>query len=193
MATEIIIAIATAAVALVTSIASIVHNRIQQKKDRVQKTVLENRVKYLVEIREGYSSIIGLSNIKTIRLAKNSPEVMEKFSEMLFTGYGKIKAHIKPFYEIDKELLISLDRLYDCILSALNGDEHEAGSLDELRESFSDLYLKYDWAYWKYIQSQRDGIFVDSDDAFDKIYYDFVEGIEKNQKEMRIAWIPGMQ
>ena len=185
MVTEITIAIATAAAALLTSFATIIHNQILKKKEMVHKVVLENRVRYLMEIREGFSNFIGLCNIRTIRLAKDDPVVMEKYSGMLFLGYGKIKTHLKPFYDIDNEVLTSLDRLYDCVLSILDGDEGAAESIDELRETFSDLYLKYDWAYWKYIQKQRSGKYIDSDGAFDDTYREFIKSLEKTSNKLR--------
>lgn len=180
MKAETIIAIVTAGIALITSVVSFTYNLIQNRKDRVQKVILNNRVKYMEEIRAGYMNLIGLANSNAIKYAKSDKEVMKNFSANLFIGYGKLKTYIKPFYEIDKDLLISLDNLYTCILSALNGAEEGEQSLDELRETFSDKYLKYDWAYWKYIQRQREGNYMNSDDAFDQVYFDFIKTIDKD-------------
>lgn len=173
---ETIIAIITAGIAFVTSVASLTYNFIQNRKDRVQKVILENRVKYMNEIREGFTSFIGLANLDAIKYAKSCPEVMNN----LFSGYGKIKTYIKPFYKIDKELLNALDKIYGIILSALNGEEINRAAFDELREDFSDKFLKYDWAYWKYIQRQKEGNFMNSDDAFDNVYCEFIKSIDKN-------------
>ena len=167
---ETIAAIITAGLAFVTSVISIFYNFIQGKRESVRKIILQNRVKYMEEIREGFTNVVGLSFDKAIKLAKGDPRFMTTFSEKLFYGYGKIKTFIKPFYPVDKELLTSLDLLYNCILSALCGDEDAFLSLDKLREDFADKYLKYDWAYWKYIQKQRDGKYFDSDKAFDRVY-----------------------
>ncbi len=52
--------------------------------------------------------------------------------------------------------------------------------LDGLKEDFADKYLKYDWAYWKYLQKQKEGNYMNSDDAFDNVYYEFIEEIKKN-------------
>ncbi|MCM1546398.1 MAG: hypothetical protein NC033_05105 [Clostridiales bacterium] len=180
MSVETIIAIITAGIAFITSVASFTYNFIQNRKERIQKVILENRIKYMNEIREGFSCLIGLANAETIKYAQNNSEAMKVFSENLFIGYGKIKTHIKPFYKIDKELLVALDKLYDCILSTLNGDNQPQTPIDGLREDFADKYLKYDWAYWKYIQRQKEGNYMNSDDAFDKVYYEFVEEINKN-------------
>ena len=132
------------------------------------------------EIRDGFSAIIGLANETVITLAKTESPILKTYTEKLLYGYGKLKTLIKPFYEIDKELLISLESLYETILSALVGDTNAVKQINCLRDDFSDKYLKYDWAYWKYIQSQKDGNYVNSDDAFDKIYYDFVEKVNKH-------------
>lgn len=179
MNTETIIAIITAGIALVTSVASFTYNFIQNRKERVQKIILENRIKYLNEIRNGFSNFVGLANIEAINYAKNNSEAMKVFSENLFLGYGKIKTYVKPFYQIDNELLVALDKLYYCILSTLNGDNKTNTPIDDLREDFTDKYLKYDWAYWKYIQRQKEGNYINSDDAFDKVYYEFIETINK--------------
>ena len=177
MSVETIIAIVTAGIALVTSVVSFTYNMIQNRKSRVQKVVLDNRIKYLYEIREGFTNVIGLAHAEAVETALNDAEIKKIYLEKLFTGYGKIKTYIKPFYEIDKALLISLDNLYSCILLLLNG-EGKAESLDGLRKDFEDKYLKYDWAYWKYIQRQKQGNFMNSDDAFDNVYYDFVKDLK---------------
>lgn len=180
MSLEIIIAMVSAGIAFATSIATFIYNVIQNRKDRMQKVVLDNRIKYMMYIREGYSSFIGLANVEAIEWVQKSSEVMKIYSSNLFEGYGKIKTYLKPFYTIEKEILTSLDKLYFCILSVLNGAEADKEYIDNLRKDFADKYLKYDWAYWKYIQSQREGNFIDSDEAFDKIYYDLVDQINKN-------------
>lgn len=180
MEIETVIAILTAGFAAVTSVISFTFSIIQGRRDRTRQVVLANRIKYMEEIREGFTLFIGLANVEAIKAAKNNSEVLKNFSSNLFTGYGKIKTYIKPFYQIDKSLLIALDNLYDCILSVLNGEDKNEPLLDGLREDFADKYLKYDWAYWKYIQRQKEGNFMNSDDAFDKVYYEFLEDIKKN-------------
>lgn len=177
MKVETIISIVTAGIAFITSILSFSYNIVQANKARIQKVILENRIQYLHEIRDGFSCFIGLCNTEAIEFAKSDSNVMKSYAEKLFIGYGKMKTHIKPFYEIDKELVNLLDTLYSCVLSELNGNSEEVAQLDVLRELFSSNYLKYDWAYWKYIQAQKDGRFLNSDDAFDKVYYDFIASI----------------
>ena len=179
MKAETIIALITASVAFLTSVSSFTYNLIQNRKNRIQKIVLENRVKYMNEIRDGFASIISACNVQMICLAKNDSAIRKTCVEKMIYGYGKIKAYIKPFYAIDRELLTALDGLYDCILSALNGEEEKVQAIVGLRDDFADKYLKYDWAYWKYIQRQKGGNYMNSDDAFDKIYYEFTESIKK--------------
>ena len=154
------------------------YNLVQAKKTRIQKIILENRIKYLSEIRDGFSSFIGLCNIDAINYAKTDSNVMKVYAEKLFNGFGKIKTYIKPFYKIDKDLLDLLDSLYYCVLNILNDKNEECERVETLRESFADKYLKYDWAYWKYIQTQKNGKYVNSDDAFDKVYNEFMEEIK---------------
>lgn len=177
---EKIIAVVSACFAVITSVASFTFSFIQNRRARTREVILTNRIKYMDEIREGFTCFIGLANAEAIKAAKNNSEVLKNFSDNLFKGYGKIKTFIKPFYKIDKELLDSLDKLYYGILSALNGAEENENSLDALREDFADKYLKYDWAYWKYIQRQKEGNFMNSDDAFDEVYYDFLKEIKRN-------------
>lgn len=179
MNTETIIAVVTAGIAFVTSVASFTYNIIQNRKERIQKVILDNRINYMNEIRAGFTNVISLSNVKAIKLAQSNGDVMQSYTEKLFCGYGKIKTYIKPFYKIDKELLTALDNLYDCVLSVLNGDKESESSVNGLREDFADRYLKYDRAYWKYIQSQKEGNYMNSDDAFDDVYYKFIEDIDK--------------
>lgn len=109
------------------------------------------------EIREGFTCFIGLANSEAVRHACNSPEIMKIYTSSLFNGYGKIKTYIKPFYKIDNELLTALDKLYNSILCALNGGENSPTEIDDLSKDFADKYLVYDWAYWKYIQRQKEG------------------------------------
>lgn len=180
MSVETIIAIVTAGIALITSVASFTYNLIQNRKERVQKVILDNRIKYMNEIRDGFADFIGTANTEALKFAQSNSEVMKNYSEKLFSGYGKIKTYIKPFYKIDKELLVALDSLYDCILSVLNGNTENGKLIDDLREDFAKKYLTYDWAYWKYIQRQREGNYMNSDDAFDDVYYKFVEEINNN-------------
>ena len=180
MSVETIIAIVTAGIALITSVASFTYNLIQNRKERIQKVILDNRIKYMNEIREGFTNFIGTANTEAIKFAQNNSEVMKSYSENLFNGYGKIKTYIKPFYKIDNELLIALDSLYDCILSVINGNRENEKLIDDLREDFAKKYLTYDWAYWKYIQRQREGNYMNSDDAFDEVYYKFVKEINSN-------------
>ncbi|MDE6188799.1 MAG: hypothetical protein K2G37_00750 [Clostridia bacterium] len=177
---EIIIAIVSAGIAFITSVANFTYSLIQGRKDRLQKVVLDNRIKYMNEIRESFSNFIALANVEAITYAQNNSEVMKIYSTNLFNGYGKIKTYLKPFYKIENNLLTLLDNLYYGILSTLNGSKTDKDYIDKLRKEFSDEYLKYDWAYWKYIQSQREGHFKDSDEDFDKIYYDLVEKINNN-------------
>lgn len=179
MNVETIIAIITAGIAFVTSVASFTYNLIQNKKDRVQKVILDNRIKYMNEIRNGFTDFIGLCNLKAVKLAQSNSDVMKNYTEKFFYGYGKIKTYIKPFYKMDRELLISLENLYDCILSILTGEKTEK-SINDLRKDFADKYLKYDWAYWKYIQRQKEGNYMNSDDAFDNVYYQLLDEIDKN-------------
>ncbi len=177
MNVETIIAIVTAGIAFVTSVASFTYNLIQNRKDRIQKVILDNRIKYMDKIRDGFTDFIGLCNLKAINLAKSNADIMKSYTEKIFYGYGKIKTYIKPFYKIDSELLISLDNLYDCVLSLLIGEKSE-NLLNGLRNDFADKYLKYDWAYWKYIQLQKEGNYMNSDDAFDNVYYQFLGQID---------------
>lgn len=181
MNVETIIAIVTAGIAFLTSVVSFTYNLIKTRKERVQKIVLENRIRYMNEIRDGFTSIIGVSDAKAIKLARADTNVMKGYTERGFYGYGKIKTYLKPFYKIEKEILASLDRLYDAILSALSGDEEKATALAEYRDDFADRYLKYDWAYWKYIQSQKDGEYVDSDGAFDSVYNKLIDDIKHDR------------
>lgn len=179
---EIIIAIVSAAIAFVTSVSNFAYNIIQHRKDRTQKVILENRIKYMNEIREGYSNFIGLADIESIKYAQNNHEVMKIYSDKLFTGYGKIKTYLKPFYKIEEALLAKLDELYNRMLSALNGKEKNTDSIAELREDFTDKFLKYDWAYWEYIQRQKEGNFMNSDKDFDQVYNDLIKRI--NEKKL---------
>lgn len=105
-------------------------------------------------------------------------ETKKVFFEKLFTGYGKIKTYIKPFYETDKELLDSPDELYSCILSVLNGSSESTENLGSLRKNFEDKYLKFDWAHQKYVQKQKESNYINSDKAFDSVYYDFVRNLK---------------
>ena len=178
MNVETVIAIVTAGIAFVTSVATFTYNFIQNRKNRIQKVILDNRVKYMDGIREGFTDLVGLANSGAIKIAKASSDVKKIYCERLFDGYGKLKTYIKPFYKMDGELLVTLDALYARILDALDG-EADARELDALRESFADKYLKYDWAYWKYIQSQKEGNYMDSDEAFDNVYYEFVNGLDR--------------
>lgn len=180
MKLETIIAIITAAIAFLTSVASFTYNLIQTRKDRTQKVILDNRIKYMNEIREGFTNFIGLVNIEAIKLALSNQDVLKTYFEKLFIGYGKLKTYIKPFYKIDNELLASLDKLYFCVLSVINDNEENKNTIDELREDFANKYLKYDWAYWKYIQRQKEGNYMNSDNAFDQVYYEFTKEIENN-------------
>ena len=180
MKVETIIAIVTAAIAFLTSVASFTYNLIQTRKDRIQKVIWDNRIKYMTEIKEGFTSFIGLVNLEAIKFAQNNKDVLKIYSEKLFNGYGKIKTYIKPFYKIDYELLTALDKLYYCTLSVLNGADENKNTIDGLREDFADKYLKYDWAYWKYIQRQKEGNYMNSNNAFDEVYYDFLKEVDKN-------------
>ena len=179
MEPELIITIVTAGIALITSAVSFAYTFIQNKKERIRKIVLDNRIRYMNEIRQGFTDIIGLSYPAAIKLAKNNNETMKSYAEKLFNGFGKIKTYLKPFYKIDKEVLHALDCLYTNILSALHDNDETTQDIDKLRNDFADKYLKYDWAYWKYIQQQKDGKYKNSDDDFDKVYYDFIKSIEK--------------
>ena len=180
MNVETVIAIVTAGIAFLTSIVSFTYNLIKVRKERVQKVVLENRIRYMNEIREGFTSIIGVCDAKAIKLARADTNVMKIYTEKAFCGYGKIKTYLKPFYKIEKDILLSMDRLYDAILTALSGNEPILNDIAELRDDFADRYLKYDWAYWKYVQSQKDGRYVDSDGAFDTIYDHLIEDINNH-------------
>ena len=176
---EIIIAIVTAGIALVTSVVSFTLNVINAKKDRVQKVILENRIKYLYEIRAGFSDLIGLADSSAIKLAKSNSEAAKAFYSRLFTGYGKIKTYIKPFFSMDRELVEALDRLYEQILAELNGAK-VSKTLGVLREDFKDKYLKYDWAYWLYIQEQKSGVYINSNTSYNKTYEKFIDNLDEN-------------
>lgn len=180
MSVETIIAIVTAGIALITSVATFTYNLIQNRKNRVQTVILNNRIKYMDEIRVGFSKFIGLLNAEAVTYAKDNREVTNAYFENLSNGYGNIKTYIKPFYKIDEELLLALDKVYFCALSILNGKNENIAEFNGLREDFADKYLKYDWAYWKYIQRQKEGNYMNSDDAFDNVYYEFIKEIKKN-------------
>lgn len=77
MNVETVIAIVTAGIALLTSIVSFSYNLIQNRKDRIQKVILDNRIKYMNEIREGFTCFIGLANSEAVRHACNNPEIMK--------------------------------------------------------------------------------------------------------------------
>lgn len=179
MSAELIIALVTAGIALITSAVTFSYGVIQNKKNRIQKIILDNRIKYMDEIREGFTAIIGLANTGAIKAVNNSPEAKKIYFQNLLYGYGKIKTYIKPFYKPDSALLNSLDNLYDCILCVLNGDVKKAAELEDLKKDFEDKYLIYDWSYWKYIQKQKSGNYMDSDDAFDEVYDEFLKSLEK--------------
>ena len=175
MSAENIIAIIAAAIALCTSAAGIIYNLIQNKKAGIQKIILENRITYMYEIRKGFTDFIGLANAAAVKAVKNNSEASKIYYANLFNGYEKIKTYIKPFYDIDRRLLDVLDKTYFCILSMINGETDDETELDKLREELCHNYLTYDWAYWKYIQDQKECIYVNSDDAFDKVYEQFIK------------------
>ncbi len=179
---ESIIAVVSACFAVITSIASITLNFIQNRRARTREVILTNRIKYMYEIREGFTDFIGLANMEAIKAAKSNSEVLKNFSSNLFNGYGKIKTYIKPFYDIDRELLEALDKTYNCIWALLNGKASDGAELELLCKDFELKYLKYDWAYWKYIQRQKEGNFMNSDDAFDRVYEDFVKSIPEDMR-----------
>lgn len=179
---ERIIAVVSACFAVFVSVASFVLNFIQNRRERTRQVILTNRIKYMDEIREGFTDFIGLANPEAIKAAKNHSEVLKNFSDRLFKGYGKIKTYIKPFYDIDRALLDALDKTYGCILRMLNGEKNDGRELQLLSKDFEIKYLKYDWAYWKYIQRQKEGNFMNSDDAFDSVYYDFVKTIPEDMQ-----------
>lgn len=111
MSVETVIAIVTAIIAFCTSVASFTYNLIQNRKNRIQKIILDNRIRYMNEI---------------------------------------------------------------------GGDEKDISLLKGHTEDFTDKHLKFDWAYWKYIQRQKEGNYMNSHNAFDAVYYDFVEKLNKN-------------
>lgn len=179
---ENIIAVVSACFAVVTSAVSLTLNFIQGRRERTRQVILTNRIKYMDEIREGFTNFIGLANVGAIKAAKNNNDVLKSFTSNLFVGYGKIKTYIKPFYDIDRELLEALDKTYNCILAMLNGEVTDSAELEKSSKDFESKYLKYDWAYWKYIQRQKEGNFINSDDAFDNVYYDFVKSLPKDMQ-----------
>ena len=182
MEVETIIAILTAGFAAITSVASFTLSFIQGRRDRTRQVILANRIKYMDEMREGFTNFIGLANAEAIKAAKNNSEVLKTFSGNLFTGYGKMKTYIKPFYDIDSALLDALDKTYNYVLLMLNGTKNDDAELESLRKDFEMKYLKYDWAYWKYIQRQKEGNFMNSDDAFDKVYYEFIATLPEEMR-----------
>lgn len=179
---ESIIAVVSACFAVIISVTSFALGFIQNRRERTRQVILTNRIKYMDEMRAGFTNFIGLANIDAIKAAKNNSEVLKNFSNNLFIGYGKIKTYVKPFYDIDRALLDALDSTYNYILSVLNGEKNDGNELAILRKDFELKYLKYDWAYWKYIQRQKEGNFMNSDDAFDKVYYEFVKTIPEDMQ-----------
>ncbi len=91
MSVETVIAIVTAIIAFCTSVASFTYNLIQNRKNRIQKIILDNRIRYMNEIREGFTNFIGLTNVKAINLAKSNADITANFTQKLFYGYGKNK------------------------------------------------------------------------------------------------------
>ena len=179
MEVETIITIVTASLAFITSAWNLIYNINKGKKERIDKVILSNRIEYMREMRSGFSSMIALCSAGAVSLAQKDVEVRKVFIEKWFSGYGKIKTLLKPFYNIEKEILVALDALYSYVLVALNEKKEDLGEMDRLRGDFADKYLTYDWAYWKYIQEQKDGKYINSDDDFDKIYRQLVEDIDK--------------
>ncbi len=59
MNVETIIAIITAGIELITSVTSFTYNFIQNRKERIQKVILDNRIKYMYEIRSGVT-VLGV-------------------------------------------------------------------------------------------------------------------------------------
>jgi hypothetical protein len=90
MSVKTIIAIITAGIALITSVTSFTYNFIQNRKERIQKVILDNRVKYMYEIRDGFTNFIGLVNSRAIKFAQSNSDVMKIYSENLFSGFGSI-------------------------------------------------------------------------------------------------------
>lgn len=177
-----IVALVSACLAVATSVISLTLNLIHGRRERTRQVILTNRIKYMDEMREGFTNFIGLANVEAIKAANNNIEVLRNFTSNLFVGYGKIKTYIKPFYDIDRELLEALDKTYNCVLAMLNGEATDSAELEKLSKDFEMKYLKYDWAYWKYIQRQKEGNFMNSDDAFDNVYYDFVKSLPKDMQ-----------
>lgn len=182
MNVETVIAIITAGFAAITSVASFTFNFIQGRRDRTRQVILTNRIKYLDEIREGFTLFIGAASIQAIKAAKDNSEVLKNLTGNLFTGYGKLKTYLKPFYDIEKKIINYLDDTYVCVLSMLNGEKCDEKEFESLRKNFENEYLKYDWAYWKYIQRQKEGNFMNSDDAFDDVYAEFVAALPKDMQ-----------
>ena len=177
-----IIAVISASLAVITSVISFSLSFVQHRRERTRQIILTNRIKYMDEIRAGFTDFIGLANPEAIKAAKSNSDDLRSFSENLFIGYGKIKTYVKPFYDIDRALLDSLDKTYNCILRMLNGELTDGSELELARKDFELKYLKYDWAYWKYIQRQKEGNFMNSDDAFDNVYNEFVKTLPKDMQ-----------
>lgn len=56
----------------------------------LQKVILDNRVKYMYEIRDGFTNFIGLVNSRAIKFSQSNSDVMKIYSENLFSGFGSI-------------------------------------------------------------------------------------------------------
>ena len=178
MEIENIVTIIAAVLAFVASALSLLYNVNQAKKDRIQKVVLNNRIEYLKGSRSGFSSLIALCTADAVKLAQKDPEIMKVYVDKWFCGYGQIKTYLKPFYAVEKDILNALELLHTFVLSALYEKRQDLSELAKMRDDFVGKYHVYDWAYWKYIQEQKNGKYINSDDDFDTIYDQLSEEVK---------------
>lgn len=173
---ELITAIIAGLFTLVTALLAFITSQKNRKQESLRNIICKERIKYLDEFRTVYKKLILLLRKETLLNNFDNIELQIKNILEVSTNFECI---LKSFYQEEHELIECEKNLVKCAISYYQGEglnEQYPSLLDKLY----NLCQVYDWAYWKYIQKLAVyGKYLNSDEDFDKTYYELRNKIEK--------------
>lgn len=162
---EVIVAIIGIIGTLSSAVIAFFVNQRNRKNAALRDIICTERLKTLDNFKRTYFKLYEL--FKKYSLKK---EILnEDFYSELISSSAEFECVIKTFYSIEKEIYNVEQELVDSILNS----KETNGEFNEKLDSFYKLCQVYEWSYWKYIQVLAvKGKYLNSDEDFDKIYYE---------------------
>ncbi len=184
MDTALLVCLITSSLSILTFVVTFIFNLSSNKSNNTKDIIVKQRVKTLDNYRCSCKDFLALIKPEVIDDFKKNKEKKMIYTLELSKAKSSLDLILKPFFETEEKINNLTDKIVKlCFLYYSNPNEKSKLEIEELSNELLVLFSLYDWAYWRFIQEQKDGILKDDNGSFDKNYNDVLESVVSLEKK----------